>query len=976
MSVVDLGHLTPDQGFWINNGGKYTTTGDVNGDGVDDLIVGSSTQTYVVFGSSSAFTDLYLSSLDPSDGFATGGAYTSAGDVNGDGFDDMIVGFSGGNGDYDHGYLYYDGGAVVVFGTATGLTSGFTIDGTSYLGAYALGSAGDINGDGFGDIYYEDGDGAGVYVIFGKATPANIDLDTLSATNGFKIAGTVDKVASAGDVNGDGFDDLLVAAPRDSEAGQYAGAVYVIFGKASGFTNIDLASLSATAGYKITGAVELDGLGFSIASAGDVNGDGLDDIVVSAVGNDAAGNSAGAAYVIFGKASGSTDIDLASLSPTDGFRIIGESAYDNAGYSVSSAGDFNGDGFDDIIIGAPSNQPYGRPEGAAYVIFGKAGGFSDIDLSSLAESDGFKIIGGETFDALGYEVSAAGDVNHDGFDDLMISRGGSSNDVFVLYGHADSGVVKSGTDAADSLSGGNLDDTLDGRGGDDVIAGLGGSDTLVGGAGNDFLDGGAGADTMAGGTGNDMFVVDDLGDVVVERVGEGTDTVSSSIGYTLGSFQENLTLTGSAAINGTGNSLINVITGNSAANVLDGGAGNDVLDGGAGNDGLIGGDGNDTLTGGVGNDNLNGGLGNDTASYADATAGVKVRLIAGTQNTLGAGSDSLTGIENLTGSAFNDNLTGDSGVNILAGNDGNDVISGLDGDDKINGGNGNDVLDGGAGNDVLNGAVGIDTASYATAASGVTVSLALTSAQATGGAGSDTLSSIESLTGSNFNDTLTGNNIANNIDGGSGNDVIDGGAGNDTLTGAAGNDSLDGGTGNDVLNGGANADTFLFSSALNPTTNVDAISGFVAADDTIMLSSAIFTAAGPDGTLNANAFRVGTAAHDLDDRIIYDQTSGRIYYDADGSGAGARVLFAKVAPGTVLTNADFQVYSPSSPSFAASAAMAAQDSSVDLSTPGRSPIWPVSWPDPGFHSTHHHIAAEDVMEMIALIQATEDQPFF
>jgi Ca2+-binding RTX toxin-like protein len=178
---------------------------------------------------------------------------------------------------------------------------------------------------------------------------------------------------------------------------------------------------------------------------------------------------------------------------------------------------------------------------------------------------------------------------------------------------------------------------------------------------------------------------------------------------------------------------------------------------------------------------------------------VRVNLtLATAQSTVSAGSDTLAGIENLTGGAYDDQLTGDAGTNILTGNAGNDL------------------LNGGLGNDTLNGGAGIDTASYATATSGVTINLALTTAQDTHGAGIDTFLSIENLTGSAYDDIITGSAQANIIFGGNGNDIIDagssndnvdGGYGNDILKGAGGDDILIGGVGTDTLTGGAGADT-------------------------------------------------------------------------------------------------------------------------------------------------------------------------
>jgi len=216
-----------------------------------------------------------------------------------------------------------------------------------------------------------------------------------------------------------------------------------------------------------------------------------------------------------------------------------------------------------------------------------------------------------------------------------------------------------------------------------------------------------------------------------------------------------------------------------------GDAGN-YLSGGAGNDFLVGADGNDTLVGGSGT---------DTADYSASASAVTVNLATNVNTGGDAAGDSLSGIENVTGSAFNDTLTGDANANVLIGGAGTDTLDG---------GTGNDTIDGGAGNDTVTGGAGTDTASYADATSAVTVNLSTATAQNTIGAGTDTLSGFENLTGSDYNDTLTGDGNAN---------VITGGAGNDTLSGGAGNDTLDGGAGNDTLTGGSGSDTADYSNA-------------------------------------------------------------------------------------------------------------------------------------------------------------------
>jgi Ca2+-binding RTX toxin-like protein len=501
-------------------------------------------------------------------------------------------------------------------------------------------------------------------------------------------------------------------------------------------------------------------------------------------------------------------------------------------------------------------------------------------------------------------------------------------------------------------------DTFIGSSGNDYAKGYAGNDSLDGGNGNDTLDGGTGADVLSGGVGADTYVVDDAGDLVGEAGGEpfpDGDTVIASLTYALPPTMENLVLSGSAAINGTGNSFGNVMNGNGANNLLDGAAGNDTINGGGGHDTLIGGSGIDALAGGDGNDTyvldaaadtvteaagagtdqvrttvtlgvlaanvenlrlmgsasvdgtgnalaniiyastgnngMNGGAGSDTVSYQQgASAGVKVNLsVAAAQATGGSGLDTLSSIERLTGSSYSDQLTGNGRINVLAGLGGNDILAGRSGNDRLDGGVGNDILRGDGGDDSLGGGGGIDWAYYSTAVSGVTVRLTTTAAQDTGGAGSDTLTSVENLLGSGFNDILVG------------------GAGANRLKGAGGNDTLIGRQGNDTLTGNAGHDTFLFNTVLNASTNVDTISDFSSPADVIRLDHDIFTQIST-GELALGAFHSGpgtNVAFNANDRIIYNSTTGNLYYDPDGTGAAAATLFASLSNTPTITAADF-----------------------------------------------------------------------
>jgi serralysin len=283
--------------------------------------------------------------------------------------------------------------------------------------------------------------------------------------------------------------------------------------------------------------------------------------------------------------------------------------------------------------------------------------------------------------------------------------------------------------------------------------------------------------------------------------------VTSLETYTMVSLDTQLTLTGTAAINGTGNVAANTIAGNSAANVLSGNAGDDILIGGAGADTLL------------------GGSGFDFASYQSAASFVRVELANAARGLGDAYGDTFTSIEGIIGSRFNDSLTGDAGSNTIFGGAGDDSLGGLAGDDVLHGesGNdqlygsdGNDTLIGGLGADFLNGGIGTDTASYLDAASAVKADLT-TPANNTGEAAGDTYDNIENILGSSFNDELTGNYLANAISGGGGNDIVEGGAGNDILT------------------GGQGSDTFVFSGQFDHDVITDFEAG-AAATDVIHLS--------------------------------------------------------------------------------------------------------------------------------------------
>jgi hypothetical protein len=705
----------------------------------------------------------------------------------------------------------------------------------------AVAGAGDINGDGFDDLVfgarYADagGDNRGAaYVVFGGAglgglDAANgpvdgvIDINDLDGANGFRVVGVVDQdrvgqsVGAAGDVNGDGFDDLIIGQLRSNIFNE-PGSASLFFGHAGGFApSFSIMPADPASGYRFSGrATNLrDETGYSVSSAGDVNGDGFDDMLIGArrddVATGAADGNEGAVYLVFGGDANLVDLDdddgiadgniaLANLVPSKGAVFTGETTNTGAeaGRSVHGVGDVNGDGLDDFIIGSrgadPNSGAGNSGEGAAYLVFGRpdAIGFSQTNLSVLNGVDGVIIEGVANFDRLGGSVSGGGDINGDGFDDVIVGASyadpngfASSGSAYVIFGKSQwsrefnpanlngvNGFRVDGLRNSDytgisvSMAG-----DINGDGFEDVaIAAHFFDQPGASNAGAVFVvfgkpDGFTPVIDLGALDGDDGFRVDGPGQssAILGRGIQGPAGDINGDGFddlVIGAYRED-------TVNGIDSGAAYVVFGHKALGSVHrvGTHLSQTQNGGVGIDTIEGNDGDDVLIGHESGDVLNGGFGRDTASYFGASSGVTASLADSSVNTGDAEGDSYVSIENLSGSDHADQLTGNSAANILSG------------------GLGNDTMTGGADNDiyVVDNAGDVVTEVAAEGTDTVRTHISYTLGVNVGNlelVGSSGISG----TGNALDNEITGNDYYNVIEGGGGADTINGGDGLDTAS--------------------------------------------------------------------------------------------------------------------------------------------------------------------------------------------------
>ncbi|MBL8881587.1 MAG: CHRD domain-containing protein [Hyphomicrobium sp.] len=713
-------------------------------------------------------------------------------------------------------------------------------------------------------------------------------------------------VDNAGDVivetAGQGTDTVLASANFALTAGANVEILRTTNDLGTGAINLTGSSIANT----ITGnagANRLDG-----GSSGDdgavdtLNGGGGNDTYVLGAGNDTVNDTGGTSDMI----ESSVTRNLNSYAGIEHIRLTGTGAANATGTSAANimygndgANTLTGGGGNDTMVGGAGNDVFVFDAQGRDIVtdFGNTYLRATLNGTSVVSPSGSTATGQATLQMNHANNRVSINVTTSGLD---WNSAHTTNNTVTNFGVYQGAVGANGTLSHDVLASTNAQNKTGYTGKTDVwntANGLTGADVTALLAGTKYLE----VDTIQHNTPGDIrgqltAVAGSADKISVAGLGINSFDTIQVLARNSGSSLllqkwtndtmhmltlQNTQLADMSAADFVFNATVSndTIAGSAGRDDLFGGLGNDTINGNAGIDRLFGEGGNDTLNGGTGGDQMYGGLGDDTyyvdsaSDYVVDTGGTDT-MRTSINNTLNmvsraniedleTSNAAATTAMTLTGNALDNHITGNAGANTLNGWTGNDTMDG---------GAGNDIYYVDSQNDVIIDASGTDTV-RATVNYTLANDLAIEAIEA----GTTTVAL-----------NLYGNNLGQRVQGNGLNNVIGGKAGNDTLVGGQGNDS------------------FLFDTALNATTNKDTINDFNVANDTIRLDDAIFTTLSA-GTLQTSGFYIGTAAHDADDRIIYNRTTGAVSYDADGNGAGAAVVFAVINNKVALTNADFFV---------------------------------------------------------------------
>ncbi|MCT4657422.1 MAG: hypothetical protein N4A65_16635, partial [Cohaesibacter sp.] len=746
--------LTGDDGANILDGGAGN---DVlrGGAGADELRGGAGTDT-VDYSSSSVGVSIDIANSLASGGDATGDTFSDIENVIGSEQNDSLLGDAGAN------ELVGGAGNDVLTGREGGdrLVGGSGVDTADYSTSASavtvnLGTATGSGGDADGDTY--------------------LSIENLSGSD---HNDTLIGSASANRLSGGQGDDTLDGGDGADILDGGAGIDVADYSRSASSVTVNLQTQAGAGGSaegdNLLNIENLQGSLYNDTLSGDdevnvLRGDQGDDRLIGNGGNDTLEGDEGDDILVGGAGAdvirGGTGVDTVDYSQS------GSSVTVNLTSQTASGGEADGDTISDIenVIGSAQDDILIGDAGANRL----DGGAGNDTLTGRAGADA--LIGGSGVDTADYATSDAA-VN------VSLKNGTASG------GHAEGDTLSTiervvGSAHNDTLEGDDSANTLIGGDGNDTLSGLIGDDVLQGGDGDDTLAGGIGADTLEGGAGQDSLDYSQSSGAVTINLATNSASGGDADGDTFTDIE-----------NVIGSDGTDVLTGDASANTLRGNGGQDRLIGGAGDDSLFGDAGDDHLVGGAGADSLTGGLGADTADYSSSSAAISINLLAGTASGGDAQGDTLSEIENVTGSAHNDSLIGDSNSNILRGEAGDDTLIGGEGADQLIGNS------------------GVDTADYSASLGAVNVQLDANIA--TGGdAQGDSFSGIENLIGSSGSDILIGDGSVNVLTGGEGSDTLRGRAGDDTLIGGDGNDILEGGAGSDSLQGGAGLDTIDYSSS-------------------------------------------------------------------------------------------------------------------------------------------------------------------